>query len=90
MEELIKTRSTIGGGRGCNKFVPVLGGNGTKIASAGDMFEQSPGQMRWIRGNLADHVGGPIPGRGCFEDLPGDEIVVSLPFPIVEPLLTGR
>ena len=28
----ILTRSTIGGGRGCNKFVPVLGGNGTQIA----------------------------------------------------------
>ena len=27
------TRSTIGGGRGCNRFVPVLGGNGTKTAS---------------------------------------------------------
>ena len=23
------------GGRGCNKFVPVLGGNGTKIAPTG-------------------------------------------------------
>ena len=28
----------------------------------------------------------PIPGRGCFGDLPGDEIIVSSPFPIVEPL----
>ena len=31
----------------------------------------------------------PIPGRGCFGDLPGDEIVVSPPSPIVEPLF-GR
>ena len=32
------TRSTIGGGGGgCNKFVPVLVGNGTKIASTGDI-----------------------------------------------------
>ena len=28
----------------------------------------------------------PIPGRGCFGDHPGDEVVVSLPSPIVEPL----
>ena len=27
-----------------------------------------------------------IPGRGCFDDLPGGEIVVSPPSPIVEPL----
>ena len=35
-----------GRGRGCNKFVPVLGGNGTKIAPTGNIFDQSPGQMR--------------------------------------------
>ena len=41
------TRSTIGGGgRGCNKFIPVLGGNGTKIAPTGDIFDQPPDQMR--------------------------------------------
>ena len=34
------------GGRGCNRFVPVLGGNGTKIAPAGNIFDQPPGQMR--------------------------------------------
>ena len=28
----------------------------------------------------------PIPGRGCFGDHPRDEIVVSSPSPIVEPL----
>ena len=28
----------------------------------------------------------PIPGRGCFGDLLGDEMVVSPPSPIVEPL----
>ena len=27
---------------GCNKFVPILGRNGTKIASAGDIFDQTP------------------------------------------------
>ena len=35
-----------GGGRGCNKFVPVLRGNGSKIAPTGEKFDQSPGQMR--------------------------------------------
>ena len=33
------------GGGGCNIIVPVLGGNGTKIASTGDTFDKSPGQM---------------------------------------------
>ena len=32
----------LGGGRGCNKFVPVLGGNGTKIAPTGDIFDRTP------------------------------------------------
>ena len=41
-----QTSSTIAGGRGCNIFVPVLGGNSTKIAPAGDMLDQPPGQMR--------------------------------------------
>ena len=35
-----------GGGRRCNKSVPVSGGNGTKKAPTGDIFEQLPGQMR--------------------------------------------
>ena len=34
-----------GGGRGCNKFVPVLGGNGTEIAPPGDLFDQPSGEM---------------------------------------------
>ena len=45
------------GGRGCNKSVPVLGEKGTKIVSTGDIFDQPSGQMRWIRGKLADRVG---------------------------------
>ena len=43
--------------RVCNKCVPVLGGNGTKIAPTGDIFNQPLGQMRLVRGKLADHVG---------------------------------
>ena len=40
------SRSTIRGrGRGCNKCVPVLGGDGTKIARPGGLFDQSPGEM---------------------------------------------
>ena len=39
------SRSTIGGGRGCNKFVPVLGGDGTRMAPPGDLYDQSPREM---------------------------------------------
>ena len=28
----------------------------------------------------------PIPGRGYFGDIPGDEVVISPPSPVVEPL----
>ena len=38
-------RSKIGGG-GCHKFVLVFGGDGTKIAPPGDLFDQRPGEMR--------------------------------------------
>ena len=41
----VLTRSTIEGGRGCNKFVPALGGDGTKRSSTGDIFDQPPGEM---------------------------------------------
>ena len=34
------------GGRGCNNFFPVLGGDGTKIAPTGDVFDRPPSQMR--------------------------------------------
>ena len=33
------------GGGECRKFVPVSGGDGTKIAPTGDIFDQSPGEM---------------------------------------------
>ena len=45
------------GGAGSNNFVPVLGGDGTKIAPNGDIFGQPPGGMSSVRGKLADHVG---------------------------------
>ena len=54
---VLVTRSTIETGRGCNKLVPVLRGNGTKIAPTGDICVQPPGEMSWIRGKLTDHVG---------------------------------
>ena len=41
----LTTRSTIEGWGGCNKFVPVLGGDGTKRSPTGDIFDQSPGEM---------------------------------------------
>ena len=67
---------------GCRIFFPVLGGDGAKIAPTGDIYDQPPGEISWIRGKLADHVEDhavSIPGRGCFGDLPGDGIVVSPP-----------
>ena len=41
----VPTRSTIKGGRGCNNFVPVLGGDGTKTSPTGDIFDKPPGEM---------------------------------------------
>ena len=41
----VKSRSPVGGGRGCHKLVPVLRGDGTKIAPPGDVFDQPPGEM---------------------------------------------
>ena len=70
------TRSTIEGGRGCNKFVPVLRGNGTKKAPSGYIFDQPPGGMSRIRGKLADHVGGHVvlsPEDGVLVTSPGTE-----------------
>ena len=45
------------GGRGCRKFVPVMGGDSTKIALLRGIVDQAPGKMKSIRGKLADHVG---------------------------------
>ena len=69
-------RSTIEGGRGCNKCVPVLRGNGTKIAPTGYIFDQPPGGMSWVRGKLAGHVGGHVvlsPEEGVLVTSPGTE-----------------
>ena len=45
--DCVGTSSTIGGGgRGRNIFVPVSGGNGTKIAPPRDILDQPPGHMR--------------------------------------------
>ena len=71
-----QSRSTIGGRRGCNNFVPVLGGDGTKIAPPGDLFDQPPGEMSWSRGKLADHAGdhvGLFPEGVVFMPAPGTE-----------------
>ena len=80
------------GGRVCNIVFPVLRGNGTKIAPTGDIFDQPPGGMSWIRGKLADHVGDHVvlsPEEGVLV-IPGDGIVVSPPSPIVEQLETAE
>ena len=42
---LFKTRPTVEGERGCNKFVPVLGGDGMKLGPTGDISDQLPGRM---------------------------------------------
>ena len=34
-----------GGGRGCHKFVPVLGWDGMKKAPLEDLFDQPPGEI---------------------------------------------
>ena len=65
-----------GGGRGYNIFVSVLRGNGTKIAPTGDRFDLPPGELSWIRGKLADHVGGHVvlsPEEGVLVTSPGTE-----------------
>ena len=70
------TRSTIEGGKGCNDFVPVLRGNGTKKKTTGDIFDQPPGGRSWIRGKLADHVGDHVvlsPEKGVLVTSPGTE-----------------
>ena len=47
VRDCVGTSSTIGGGgRGCNIFVLVLGGNDTKVARPRGIFDQPPGQMR--------------------------------------------
>ena len=72
----LMTRSTIEGGRVCNKFVPVSRGNGTKLAPTGYIFDQPPGGMSWIRGKLADHVGGHVvlsPEEGVLVTSAGTE-----------------
>ena len=66
----------IEGRRGCNSFVPVLRGNGTKIAPTGDIFDQPPRGMSWIRGKLADHVGDHVvlsPEKCVLVTSPGTE-----------------
>ena len=34
-----------GGGRGCDEFVPVLGGDSKKTVPTADLFDQPPGEM---------------------------------------------
>ena len=69
-------------------------GNGSELFCRPLFFLRPPTEVSHIRTPLA--MTKPlyrgscslIPGRGCFGDLPGDEIVVPPPSPIVEPLNT--
>ena len=70
------------GRRVCNKFVPVSGGDGTKISPTGDIFDQPPGGMISIRGKLADYVGDHVvlfPEGAVLVTSPGTEL--SYPHP---------
>ena len=86
------TCSTIGGrgGRGYNKFVPVLGGDGTKIAPTADIFDQPPSGMISIWGKLADFLGDHVvlsPEGAVLVTSSGTESSYHRP-PIVEQLKT--
>ena len=65
------------GGWGCRKFVPVFGGDGTKNASPGDIFDQPLGKWVEFRASLPTCRGlcSPIPGS-CSGNHRGDGIVV--------------
>ena len=45
------------GEAGMSQNCPRFGEGGTKTAPPGDLFNRPPGEMSWIRGKLADHVG---------------------------------
>ena len=85
------SRSTIGGGWGCNKIVPVLGEDGTKLAPLGDLFDQPPDEMNTIRGKLADHAGDHVvlsPEGVVLVPSPGTKSSYPRPPPIVGTLNT--
>ena len=81
------------GGRGCHKFVPVLGGDGTKIAPPGDLFDQPPGEMSSIRGKLADNVEDHLvlsPEGVVLVTSPGTDSSYPPPPPVVETTRVGN
>ena len=78
----VTSRSTIGGGG--NNFVPVSGGEGTKIVPLGDLFEQPPSEMNLSSGKLADHAGDHVvlsPERVVFVPSPGAKSLYPRPPP---------
>ena len=74
----------IGGGGGRLKCVPVSGGDGSKTAPPGNIFDQPPGEMSSIRSKLIDHVV-QSPERVVLVTSPGTESS-NLPPPFVERL----
>ena len=82
------TRSTIEGERGCDIFPRLERERHENSPYRGHILptswwnELDSGQAcRPCRGSCS-----PVPGSGCFDDFPGDGIVVSPPSPIVEKL----
>ena len=76
--------STNGGGLGCRKFVPVLGGEGAKIDPPGDTYDQPLDEMTRVRGKLADHES--LEGA-VLMTTPGTEWTTPPPPPNVERLM---
>ena len=71
-------------GGGGNNFVPVSGGEGTKIVPLGDLFEQPPSEMNLSSGKLADHAGDHVvlsPERVVFVPSPGAKSLYPCPPP---------
>ena len=78
-----------------SKLCPRFGGDGTKIAPPGDIFDQPPGDMSSIWGKLADHVGNHAalsPEGGVVATSPETELSYPCPPPDrrTTPLIAGK
>ena len=72
-----------------SQICPRLGGDGTKIALSGHVFDQPPGEMSTFRGKLSDRVGDHValsPEGVVLVTYPGVESPYPRPPPIVKTL----